>query len=499
MRKEERRRFLTLVLALLTLLVFGTVTVAAEEETGTSPTTTETTTAAEETTTAPAEVTATSITKGIGKGSDGNWYYFTDGKVDTSKNTIAEGLVDGTTGWWLIRDGVVARTTTTVAENEHGWWFCKNGQVDFSFTGFASNEYGVWRIEKGKVNFKYSDIIETTINGTKGWWYIYNGKVRTNETTVAQNKFGWWYVKNGMVDFTYTGVARNQYGWWRIENGKVNFNYNGLAMNEHGWWLLKGGKVNFDYTGLYPNDAGWWLLQKGKVNFSYTGNYDYYGTTYSLSGGKVTGAPGKRIIYLTFDDGPYQYTDQLLGILAKYHVPATFFVTSAYPSYAYDITLERQQGHMVAVHTYTHNYATIYSSDSAYWNDFNRMNNVIKQRTGTTTSLFRFPGGSSNTVSRSYSSGIMSRLSTQATQKGYQYFDWNVMSGDAGGVTSTSGCYNNMVNGCKYMNVSVVLCHDVKGYSVNAIEPFIQWAQSNGYAFMPLCRTSPTAHQSISN
>ena len=214
-------------------------------------------------------------------------------------------------------------------------------------------------------------------------------------------------------------------------------------------------------------------------------------------------ADASKLIYLTFDDGPGQYTEQLLEILNRYKVKATFFTTSAYPAYAYCMKKEAQAGHTVAVHSATHNYAQIYASEDAYWADFNRQNDVIEKMTGKRSTLFRFPGGSSNTVSASYNSGIMTRLAAQAQNKGYVYFDWNVTSGDAGTTTNTETVYNNVVSAIQANSKrgypSVVLQHDVKGFSVNAVERIILWGLDNGYVFLPLSEGSPTAHHTIAN
>ena len=206
-----------------------------------------------------------------------------------------------------------------------------------------------------------------------------------------------------------------------------------------------------------------------------------------------------KYVYLTFDDGPGKYTEKLLDILDKYEVKATFFVTSGSSGYRDLIGEEYRRGHTVAVHTYTHNYNEIYASDEAFWKDFNRMNDLIEEQTGERTNLFRFPGGSSNMVSASCNKGIMSRLAIQAAEKGYVYFDWNVSSGDAGGTTSKKEVYNNIINGIKNRDISIVLCHDIKSYTVDAIEDVIKYCKKNGYTFLPLDAGSPTAHHAIGN
>ena len=208
---------------------------------------------------------------------------------------------------------------------------------------------------------------------------------------------------------------------------------------------------------------------------------------------------GEKIIFLTFDDGPSPYTQELLNILERNGVKATFFVTGACPGYRGNIGAAYRAGHAIGAHTYTHNFAEIYRSDEAFWNDMERVENLIEAETGERTSMIRFAGGSSNTVSRRYNRGIMTRLVSQATEKGYQYFDWNVSSGDAGGTTDSDKVAENIVNGVTRHSVSVVLCHDTKKYTVDGIEKAIQWCLEHGYEFRTLTPDSFAAHHGVQN
>ncbi|MBR5753453.1 MAG: polysaccharide deacetylase [Clostridia bacterium] len=210
-------------------------------------------------------------------------------------------------------------------------------------------------------------------------------------------------------------------------------------------------------------------------------------------------ADGSKVIYLTFDDGPGPYTDKLLDILDEYGVKATFFVTNCCPDYQACIAKEYRAGHAVAVHTYSHDYSRIYRSTSAYWADFNRMNDLVKKQTGKPTIMFRFPGGSSNTVSRNYKSGIMTKLVRQAGEKGLTYYDWNVSCGDAGGADTSEEVYRNIVRAVKEQKKSIVLCHDVKSYTVNAMDKTIRWCLDHGYTFEVLVPGGYTVHHGVSN
>ncbi len=210
-----------------------------------------------------------------------------------------------------------------------------------------------------------------------------------------------------------------------------------------------------------------------------------------------TVVPGNKTIYLTFDDGPGPYTAKLLDVLKKYNVKATFFVIDT--GYYNLLTRMANEGHAIGIHSTSHVYKTIYASEEAFLNDLYNMQTIIKNHTGITTMLTRFPGGSSNTVS-AFNPGIMSRLAKLITEKGFRYFDWNVSSGDAGETTSTSEVVRNIKNGVnsngKY---SIVLQHDIKNFSVNAVEEVIQWGLANGYTFAPLDMTSPTCRHGINN
>jgi len=209
----------------------------------------------------------------------------------------------------------------------------------------------------------------------------------------------------------------------------------------------------------------------------------------------------EKVIYLTFDDGPGPYTDKLLGILEKNNVHATFFVTAQYPRYEYLIGKAYAQGNAIGVHTYSHNYSKIYKSRKAYWKDYAKMNHIVFMWTGHKTTLFRFPGGSSNTVSRKYKSGIMTTLTKASNKKDFTYVDWNVDSFDASTSKTAKQVYKSLVKGVKAQGdtPSVILCHDVKSYTVNAMNKFIKWALDNGYTFKVLSEGGYTVHHTVNN
>lgn len=208
--------------------------------------------------------------------------------------------------------------------------------------------------------------------------------------------------------------------------------------------------------------------------------------------------PGNKVVYLTFDDGPGQYTEKLLGILDKYGVKATFFVTNQHPQYKYLIGKAYSKGHTIALHTYSH-YYSIYTDEMTYYEDLQMIEDICIEQTGVKPNIMRFPGGSSNAVSKNYCTGIMSVLSESISYHGYLYCDWNVSSGDAYGSLSAEQVVNNVINGINGKDISVVLQHDIHDFSVNAVEEIIMWGLSNGYTFLPLTETSPMVHHNVCN
>ena len=207
--------------------------------------------------------------------------------------------------------------------------------------------------------------------------------------------------------------------------------------------------------------------------------------------------PQKKTIYLTFDDGPGPYTEALLDVLDSYGVKATFFVIdSGYNSAMRQIV---NRGHSIGIHSLDHDYETIYASPEAYFEDLLGMQQRIFDITGVKTTLMRFPGGGSNTVSRDLHEGLMTLLTEAVQDAGFQYFDWNVDSDDAGSARKSKTVLSNVIDGVSQHRHSVVLQHDIHAYSVDAVEDIIIWGLNNGYQFLPLTQNSPGMHHGVNN
>lgn len=205
--------------------------------------------------------------------------------------------------------------------------------------------------------------------------------------------------------------------------------------------------------------------------------------------------------YLTFDDGPSSNTLKILDILDKYNVKATFFVIyHKGQEDAYRAIVER--GHTLALHSYTHTYSEIYKSKTAFFDDLDKLSNYVSNITGITPLIMRFPGGSSNTVSKKYCKGIMSELTGEVQKRGYSYYDWNVDSGDADAVTvDKDKIVANIKNNLGNRSNACILMHDAsaKTTTVEALPEIIEYLQSRGYSILPITGSTPLCHHKVNN
>ncbi len=183
---------------------------------------------------------------------------------------------------------------------------------------------------------------------------------------------------------------------------------------------------------------------------------------------------GKHHVYLTFDDGPSVQTGKVLDILKQYKVKATFFVVGRED--AKSIALYQRivdEGHTLAMHSYSHDYAKLYVSLDSFQEDLHRLQNLLFDKTGVWCKYYRFPGGSSNTASKV----SMKDLEAYLDREGIAYFDWNVYGGD--GISAEVIVKNVTANVDKYKE-SVILLHDAadKRATVSALPGIIEYLQS---------------------
>lgn len=203
-----------------------------------------------------------------------------------------------------------------------------------------------------------------------------------------------------------------------------------------------------------------------------------------------------KVVYLTFDDGPSDLTAPLLDVLKKYDAKATFFdcCQSDYQkSFAPMMKRCVDEGHTVAVHTYTHKMKEVYASVDAYLDDFYKMYTFIEETTGKKpANFFRFPGGSQNGYNQSVNEAIIKEM----TRRGFIYYDWDGDSGDASG-NNVSGAtiYANTMDAI-HKGCNVILMHNIFGKetTLEQVGKIISTAQKEGYVFKAMDGTLDPTH-----
>ena len=201
----------------------------------------------------------------------------------------------------------------------------------------------------------------------------------------------------------------------------------------------------------------------------------------------------KKVAYLTFDDGPSKNTELILDILKNNNVNATFFIISPYiEPHINFIKRAYSEGNAIGNHTADHEFKYVYTCEDVFFKNFNKQQDFIKEVTGSDCTIFRFPGGSNNTIVRnSNGKDFTKNIIKTLNKKGITVYDWNVDSGDAKGnnipsSTLVSNVLKNLKdkNG-KYKNPAIILMHDcmTKNTTVEALPSIIKLLKDAGYTF----------------
>ena len=356
--------------------------------------------------------------------------------------------------------------------------FCKNGNV-------GQGKYSATDNYDGDI----TDKVKLTIEGDKAYLEVEDTSGNKQSMEVAALEFSSDPVitlnGEGTV-YLFVGASYNDKG------ATANDRCDGDISNK----IVTSGSVNQNVAGTYTitytveNSDGKKAEASRKVVVQKRSAY---------AGGSSCGMAGA--IYLTFDDGPqWGTTDKILDILRDEGVKATFFVIGGGPDEL--IQREHNEGHVVALHSATHEYYKIYKSVDAYFNDLYNVQNRVKRLTGVESKIIRFPGGSSNTVSSKYQRGIMTTLTNEVISRGFRYHDWNVDSNDADNCakSSSSSCvYSYVVNSLSKSRCNMVLMHDIKWYTRDALRDIIKYGKNNGYTFEVITMDTPLVTQKVNN
>jgi peptidoglycan/xylan/chitin deacetylase (PgdA/CDA1 family) len=189
--------------------------------------------------------------------------------------------------------------------------------------------------------------------------------------------------------------------------------------------------------------------------------------------------------YLTFDDGPSEHTENILWILNKHEIKATFFFSGGESSEDKRIMkAAADAGHSIGVHSLSHDYPEVYESVESFLADFNATYVNVSEATGVKPQIFRFAGGSIN----NYNRFVYKEIIAEMTRRGFVYYDWNVSGEDAVEGATWTTIYNNVVKGAKAHigDRVIILLHDSKSRTVTVTEDIITALEPLGYTFEPL-------------
>ena len=250
---------------------------------------------------------------------------------------------------------------------------------------------------------------------------------------------------------------------------------------------------NFTVSGQLKEEANQTAAEAGESAYfnledtQISETEEYYDVAQAVNQKEnLAGEGDTHKVYLTFDDGPSSNTPQILDILKEHGIKATFFVVGKGGESSKELYRRIvEEGHTLAMHSYSHKYRSLYRSVESFEKDFSEIQNYLYEVTGEECLFYRFPGGSSNKVS----DVDMTEFINYLNERGITYFDWNVSGGDATAQAYTSEkLVENVVTDVVKYKTSVVLLHDAesKGATVKALEPLIEALKGMGAELLPI-------------
>ena len=218
------------------------------------------------------------------------------------------------------------------------------------------------------------------------------------------------------------------------------------------------------------------------IDKSISDKYQEYYSNIALLEDKINrGESSVKIAYLTFDDGPYDLTYQVLDLLKANNIRATFFVIG---KDGVDDRYKRivDEGHTLANHTYYHNIGNgLYDSADSFISQVKKLEDYLYGVTGYRTSIVRFPGGSP--TAGKYKDEIVNRLHDM----GYNYVDWTSETGDGSSKKlAEKDTWSWYQDTTRDKNIVVLLMHDYNYSTFNNLQKIIDDMRSRGFIFLPL-------------
>lgn len=197
----------------------------------------------------------------------------------------------------------------------------------------------------------------------------------------------------------------------------------------------------------------------------------------------ITVKDGKKVAYLTFDDGPSpNNTPRILDTLKRNNIKATFFIIGKNAEKNPELLVrEREEGHKIGIHSYCHVESIIYKEPEAYLQDISKCSDVINSIVGPkgySRHLIRFPGGSTE---------VNQQFRTAIANGGYTFVDWNALIGDAEKPQLMPVDYliERLKTTTARHNHVIILMHDAaaKKTTADALPQAIDYLKAQGFSF----------------
>lgn len=201
----------------------------------------------------------------------------------------------------------------------------------------------------------------------------------------------------------------------------------------------------------------------------------------------VDAAPEEKVIYLTFDDGPSVLTNDILDILDKHQVKATFFLIGNQIKGHEDVVRRiHEEGHGIGLHTYTHIYKKIYSSQDSFISEMLKTQSIISSITGESPNILRFPFGSYKKLSESFLSNLHNY--------NFKVYDWNLFMSDGINCnTPPEKLYREATKPTKAPGPVILLmhCDYTHKNTCKALPSVIKYYKAKGYEFKVIDDNTP--------
>lgn len=254
------------------------------------------------------------------------------------------------------------------------------------------------------------------------------------------------------------GWQKDESGWWyRDTDG---------SFYQNGWKEIDGARYYFDGNGYIK--TGWLELDGQDYYFDESGRYDE--------------TKKRPMVALTFDDGPGEYTQELIDCLTENNAKATFFMLGPNAQNFPDVVKSlKDAGMELGNHTWSHNPLTGMNAAGVV-NEITSTNDAIKAAAGEQATVMRPPGGA-------YNEATQEALTMPLIMWSIDTKDWQTQSEDQ----TYQKTMDNVTDG------SVVLMHDIHEWSVRAAIRAIPELVEQGYKLVTVSELAEAKGMTLEN